>query len=153
MKRKICVLACLLLCVILPGGCEAKNSSDTVSASSAAEETTGAASQGNAAAFNMTPEQTGKSLSGMWSNQNDYTEKIRFEEGLSFIHYIKADRHPGSAVLSDSGMLTLRYDDDYQPEKTYIWVDSYKNAGANTWYVDGGKIAIGGVTFIRDKEI
>ena len=49
--------------------------------------------------------------------------------------------------------LTLRYDDDYQPEKTYIWVDSYKNVGANTWYVDGGKIAIGGVTFIRDKEI
>lgn len=153
MKRVFAALAAALLCAVPLGACgnSAKTEPSAAPASEAAAATTEAA-QGNVSAFNLTEEQVVGTLTGMWSNQNDFNEKIRFAEDLTFIHYIKADRHSGAASLSGSGMLTLVYEDGYQPEKTYIWVDSLQNANGNTWYMNGSTISIGGVTFIRDKD-
>ena len=153
MKRVFAALAAALLCAVPLGACgnSAKTEPSAAPASEAAAATTETA-QGNVSAFNLTEEQVVGTLTGMWSNQNDFNEKICFAEDLTFIHYIKADRHSGAASLSGSGMLTLVYEDGYQPEKTYIWVDSLQNANGNTWYMNGSTVSIGGVTFIRDKD-
>lgn len=154
MKKGFCALACVLLCAVLLAACGngAKTEEASKASGQSAAEATEAAVQGNAASFNMTEQQVSSTLAGVWASQDDFNEKIRFAEDLSFIHYLKADRHSGAALLSGSGMLTFRYEDGFRPEKTYIWVDSLQNANSNTWYMNGSTISIGGMTFIRDKD-
>ena len=108
---------------------------------------------GNTDAFSISENQLESTLTGGWVNQNSETDKLQFADGLSFTHYIDGEVHTGKATLNkQSGMLTFTYDDDYRDEKAYIWVDSLQHANANTWYIDGGTFACGGVTYIRDNS-
>ena len=146
MKRIIAAAAACALCLSLFAGCGDDGSS---SASSQAE--TKAA--GNASAFNLSESHIKGVLACAWVNQNDLNEKIKFTDGLSFTHYIKADRYTGKAALDEKGgLLTFTYDDGAFAEKAYVWVDSLGNVNSNTWYVDGGTFAFGGKTFIKDVE-
>ena len=112
------------------------------------------AAQGNAASFNITENHLTDVIKGAWVNQNDLNDKIKIGDDLTLTRFDKADKHMGKAALDEkSGMLTITYDDDFQPEKTYIWVDSKKELSANTWYVDGGTFAFGGTVYIKDMEI
>ena len=110
--------------------------------------------QGNASAFSMSDEQVKTSLAGTWVNQNDYTEKIRFGEDLTFTLFLGGNNSEGTAsVDTGSGILSVKYSDGARDDKNYVWVDSRDNLSANTWYIDGGTFALGNTIYIRDLEI
>ena len=110
--------------------------------------------QGNASAFSMTDEQVKTSLAGTWVNQNDYTEKIRFGEDLTFTLFLGGNNSEGTAsVDTGSGILSVKYSDGARDDQNYVWVDSRYNLSANTWYIDGGTFALGNTIYIRDLEI
>ncbi len=146
MKRLwIIPAAAVLGASLLFAGCGQKKSSAPPSESSAAV--------GNTDAFSISEEQLSSTLGGAWVDQNSETNKLQFTDGLSFTHEFDGESHTGKATLNgQSGMLTFTYDDGWRAEKSYIWVDSLQNAGANTWYIDGGTFACGGTIYIRDNS-
>lgn len=142
MKKLICAALACMLCLSLLCAC---GGSDKSGGDSAA--------QGNQASFNITENQLTEVVKGAWVNQNDLNDKLKIDENLSLTAFQKADKHTGRVTLDEkSGMLTITYDDGYQPEKTYIWVDSKKELSANTWYVDGGTFAFGNTVYVKDLE-
>ena len=152
MKKIICAVIAAALCLSLLCACGNSGSSDA-EASSKASAAVSAAQQGNESAFNLSESHLQSVLACAWVNQNDFNEKIKFDEGLGFIHFIKGKRFSGKAELNEnSGLLTMKYDDDARPEQTYVWVDKLSNVSAGTWYVDGGTFACGGTVFVKDVE-
>lgn len=157
MKRIFCVAAAVVLCTGLLCACGGENKSESSQGSiQASKSAQGASSQAadSTSAVDLSESHLKNALACAWVNKSDYNEKIKFKDDLTFTHFIKADRHSGTATLDEkSGLLTVAYDDEYMPEKSYAWVDSLKNVNADTWYVDGGTFAFGGATFIKDMEI
>ena len=121
--------------------------------SEASQESSQSVSTGNKDKFVMSKKQVGDTHEGLWSSQENYKEKIRFDSDFGFTHYIDKDIHKGTAELNEgSGMLTFRYDDGFKDEKSYIWVDTLGNVNSNTWYIDGGTFAFGNMVMIRDMD-
>ena len=153
MKKIICAVTAAALCLSLLCACGDGGSSSSADDSAQGGKSEVTAQQGNESAFNLSESHLQSVLACAWVNQNDFNEKIKFDDGLGFTHFIKGDRFTGAAKLNEaSGLLTMKYDDDARPEQTYVWVDNLNNVNANTWYVDGGTFAFGGAVFVKDVE-
>lgn len=160
MKRALLILFSAA-CVFALSACGEKGSEAQSSAESTAAQTQAqteaqsqASAQGNAAAFSMSKEQLSSSLKGTWVSQADYTEKLRFEEDLTFTLFLGGSNSKGEASIDEtSGILSVKYSDGVREDKSFIWVDSQANLSANTWYIDGGTFALGNTIYIRDLEI
>ena len=153
MKKIICAVTAAALCLSLLCACGDGGSSSSADDSAQGGVSDATAQQGNESAFNLSESHLQSVLACAWVNQNDFNEKIKFDDDLGFTHFIKGDRFTGKAVLNDAnGLLTMKYDDDARPEHTYVWVDNLNNVNANTWYVDGGTFAFGGAVFVKDVE-
>ena len=140
--KRITALCAALLCAALPCACGAKSSSSKAESSAAVK-------TGNTDDFNITASQLGDALTGDWISQ-DQSKSLAVSQDLSFRLSDGSGDSTGIMTLDErSGMLTVRFGDGAAEEKTYIWVDSYKNVSANTWYIDGGKFALGDTTYIR----
>ena len=141
MKRLAAAVLAAVMCAGVLCACGEKEPDKSSSASA----------KGNASAFNLDESHLKSVLACSWVNQDNLEETIKFDDDLSYTHTTNGEPLTGKAELDEkSGMLKLTYDNDILPENTYIWVDSLKNANANTWYVDGGTFSFGGKTFIKD---
>lgn len=139
MKRFAAAVLAAVICAGVLCACGDKDSGSSA-----------ASANGNASAFNLDESHLKGVLACSWVNQNDLDETIKFNDDLSFTHNTGGESHGGKAELDEkSGLLKLTYDDGAFPERTYIWVDSLRNANANTWYVDGGTFSFGGTTYIK----
>lgn len=157
MKKKsltAAVAGLMCACVLCACGNEQTENSAAAQPASAASAASEVSAQGNQSAFNMDKSLLSQTLAGAWVSQSDYNDKIKFNEDLSFTHFVGAQRLSGKAVLNETGgLLELTYDNDARPQKSYVWVDSLEQLSANTWYVDGGTFGFGGVKYIKDMEI
>lgn len=137
MKKLFSILTAALLCGSLLCACGSDPSKT-------------ASQQGNNDTFNMDAKQLSGTVAGAWVNRDDPGDALTVRDDLSFVHRRDEQEHNGKMTLSEqNGMLTVAYDDSFLPEKTYVWVDSKKHIGANTWYVDGGSFSFGGVYYIK----
>lgn len=138
MKKTAFLLIAALLCGSLLCACGSGDSS-------------AASFQGNSDSFHMDAQQLTGTVAGDWVNRDDPDETVTVRDDGSLVHRRGGQEHNGKLSLNEqTGLLTVAYDDGFLPEKTYVWVDSKKNISANTWYVDGGSFAFGGVYYIRN---
>lgn len=136
--KRIFILAVAAIMLFMLGACSNDNSASSSKA-------------GNESAFVMTNSQLKSALVGSWVNQNNLDEKLKVNEDFTLEKTIGSEKQFGSVELNEStGILYVKFDNDANGSKSYVWVDSTANLSTNTWYIDGGTFAFGNTTYIKD---